>query len=195
MAHIDPLCLKTDVCHGCHVACTNERVPCLTCFGNVHYCSESCLWKHYPEHNIACSKQFSKIRRSQFFQHRHWQYGPRRGYSELLQHVLKNVTLDVLQTNLFFIRLPYDTDVKMKSDYPIKQVARVGAITQLKVNECFKLAWQTFIHHEQHTPSCAHFFAYPPDTSFVFWTALPLNGDTTPTMRLIPCPCSIHAPK
>jgi hypothetical protein len=192
MTHVDPLVLKTDLCLACLQPCTTQRVPCINCFGASQYCSEKCLWAHYPDHNQSCSKQLGMIRRSNFFQHRQRQYGPRYGYSALLQHLLTTLEQDVLKASLYFIRLPFDTNQKIKTDYPVKQIARAGALGHLKNNQALSAAWAAFVQHERTTPHWAHFFAYPPDTSFVFWTAVPLTELTDPVMRVIPCPCQVH---
>lgn len=192
MSHADPLVLKTDTCMACQQPCSAQRVPCTTCFGAVQYCSDACRWAHYPDHNQSCSKQLGLIRRGNFFQHRHRQYGPRYGYSALLQHLLTSIDGEVLKSHLYFIRLPFDTTVKLKIDYPVKQIARAKALAHLKLNQALLAAWTAYVQHERTTPHWAHFFAYPPDTSFVFWTAVPLTELTEPVMRVIACPCEVH---
>jgi len=205
--HRDPFVLTGDVCArtGCDKP-VKGRVPCLDCMGDVSYCSEKCLWDHYPDHHFHCIKKLCELTRSHttLLEQRKRQLGPRRGFTALMGHIIKNVEQDKLLSSLFFVRLPYDTTQKMGHDYPVKRIDRRGCLTQLKDNAVLRDTWKAYIRHVRASidlPPFLYFFAYPPDMSFVFMTAVPFEEQERfdealqPQMELIPCPCIVHTPR
>lgn len=207
MQHKDPFVLREDVCANpdCKTKPMKHRIPCLRCCGATHYCSEDCMWDHYPQHNFPCKKVFKSILDSDHSlgKQRERQLGPSRGCTELLRHIIKDLDRDTLFQNLFFIRLPVNTQTKITLDHPVKQLSRTGCAPILIHNICFQAAWKAFTRHLRSTKEgdapYIYFFTYPPDLSFTFMTAIPFEEQEhfdealQPVLELIPCPCMVHS--
>ena len=208
--HADPAVLKTDVCGypDCHKPMEDRRFPCLACFGSISYCSEDCMWNDYSAHHRECTlriKQATKNRK-RIIDLRRKQL-QKKGFTELVTHVMKNLDRDTLLENLMFIRMPIDPTEKITRDQKVKRVPRSGAAHVLVKNGCFQAAWKAWLKHlnanSDGTPH-VYFLAYPPDTSFVFIVSVPYEtdnkdrvktdaSDVEPMLEYIPCPCRMHS--
>lgn len=206
--HADPFVLNEDCCHN--KQCPNHlpskmlsRVPCLSCFGWVSYCSEVCMWDNYKTHHFECSRKQGEILRADkcIFLKRQKQLN--RGYGDLLRHIIMKVDRNILLDNLFFIRLPGDTSVKVKTDHPLKKIPRFGCAGKLIKNICLQAAWKKYTKHilmkRDNDVPYIYFFAYPPDMSFTFLSCIPydeterFDENLQPDIEIIHCPCCLHS--
>lgn len=202
--HADPFVLKGDTC--VRPGCTNEmesRQPCLACFGAVSYCSEQCMWDDYTEHNFECMKaQRAILRDKRLMVNKRQKQVSNAGYQKLLRHIITNVDRDTLLSNLFFIRLPFDTREKLKITHPVKRVARSEANRLMRRNGCLQETFRAYTKHivaSRDLPPFLYMFAYPPDMSFMFMTAIPFDEQEQfdealqPAVELVACPCQLHS--
>jgi hypothetical protein len=199
--HADPFVLTSDLCGYCQKNMAEERIPCSNCLGHLSYCSENCLWQHYPRHNAECSKFVRKFipMRHEYMQRQHRMFGPARGYPELLRHAMANLDYSVLRENMFFIRLPLDTTSKFRTTHPIKKIPRQGCVNVLSKSPLFKRVWKAFVEHAASTTiDHFYFFCYTSNLSVCVMTAVPyepqasLESAQMPYTQVLPCPCHLH---
>lgn len=202
--HRDPFVLKEDFCTkpGCAKA-MEHRVPCLACFGQASYCCTDCLWEDYHEHNFECMKAqrraFGGSKPIPILRQKQVASG---GFRKLIQKVVKEIDRKTLLESLLFVRLPIDPHGKITADHPIKKIARNECVKSMSKNLCLREVYRRWIQHVQASEDVApylYFFAYPPDFSFTFMTAIPFEAQEKfdealePTHNFIACPCTLHS--
>jgi len=183
-----------------------RRVPCLKCFGKTSYCSEDCMDSDFHAHNFECGCELRKVIRGGInIAHMRRQQVGSQSFANLLKHVIKNVDRKTLLDNIFFVRLPFDVTEKIQTTHAVKTLARAGCAAKLSKNICLLETWKRWIKHVKYTrdsdqPPHLYFFAYPPDFSFVFMTAVPydeqehFDESLLPFADMIACPCTLHSP-
>ena len=188
MSHTDPFFLQGEKCNHCDAAFSNARIPCLTCFGSVAYCSDDCMARAYPDHNVACSKIFRRAGQTNFLVHRAQQLSPRKGFPALLQHVIKSISPEDARASIFIIRLPNDPQAKFRLDHPVKKIARTAWRAMAQQSACFDAVWRSFLRLAAAHADRMFVVVYAPDLS----AANLLAVGEPPVMQHIPCPCSLH---
>lgn len=207
--HLDPFEYSEDVCDGCDKHIPGGSIPCNMCCGGARYCCTKCLWDHRAFHDRDCTDSICTIAAMPIkglglAERRKAQVEGRKGYPRLLQKLFADVSKDTLLKNLYFIRLPYDTSVKMAPTHPIKQIPQRGCIKYFRQNPCLKATYEAYIQHIQLVQDdgigWVYIFAYTPDFQFVMMTAMPyqeqecFESAVPPYAEIIPCPCLHHTP-
>ena len=174
-------------------------IPCVTCLGSTRYCREECLIRDKPKHMRPCVKTLGALR-MRIQNRRMRQISPTRGYTELLKFILQNIERPVLMANVFFIRLPFDTDEKLKTTHPVKKVAWAGLANVMKQNACLLNTYKAMLKHkvEHAGQSYVYTVTFPPDMMFTTTACMPFDADENfeqnmqVTQFLTPCPCELH---
>lgn len=187
--HQDPFVWNTDVCQLCEQQIKETRYPCVDCFGSVHYCCPTCQIQDSIFHKQDCVQVFKSVENKtlNIGSMRKKQYQDaqtEKGYIQLAQRVIKDNkhNFEMLDNHMFFIRLPFTTNTKMKADYPIKRVKidddefKQKMTTNCKV---FKSVYECFVKHRNlySDQQFARFVIYPPDMAIAVVNFMPLYDE------------------
>jgi len=186
MSHLDPFILQQDTCDGCYKPLQNTRIPCLTCFGSVAYCSDDCMAQAYPRHNFDCTRTFRRVAQTKgaFFVQRWQMCGARKGLPELLQ---KLAGAESSFEHLYLVRLPLQN--KIQPTHPIKKIARTAWRQLASQSLCFDALWRAYIKMAAVNAERLFVICYAPDLSF---GAIVVVGEP-PIVEFVQCPCSVHS--
>lgn len=122
-------------------------IPCVNCLGRVRYCSLECLIRHKPKHGKTCHKTFQNLKAKIFARRMRQFQSESKGYPNLMQHLVTNVNREMLTSNIFFIRMPFDTSVKLTVDYPIRRIPHneLGKLVGRSKNSCLRATYEVIM--------------------------------------------------